>query len=92
MEARLGFDFPLNRVPFLNDLNDAAAIAAHRSTVLESDEPSYPYLHTLITYRLEGRLIKGGKSNFCNVTPWQITLANSFSLMVTIEFEGLSSV
>ena len=53
MEARLGFDFLLNRVPFLDDLNDAAAIAAHRSTVLESDELSYPYLHTLITYRLE---------------------------------------
>ena len=49
MEARLGFDFLLNRVPLLDDLNDAADIAAHRSTVFESDELGYPYLHALIT-------------------------------------------
>ena len=53
LEARLDFDFLLNRAHFLDDLNDVVAIAAHRSTVRESDELSYPYLHTLITYRLE---------------------------------------
>ena len=61
--------------PFFDDLNDAAATTAHPSKLFTSNEVSYPYLYTLITYTLEGRLIKGGKSIFCNITPWKITLA-----------------
>ena len=76
----------------MDNLDDAEAIAAHCSTLLQNDELNYPYLHTLNTYRLERRLIKGCKSIFCNTEPWQITVAKSFSLMVTSKFEGLMSL